>query len=118
MNKKEKGIILDTYKNMYYCNMIVQIDKLDAIRELKIMIDKLELKKERYEIENEIISERDGIKATAKYMYESIFEVFTKYEKYVHYDLNDIEMCYDNLEYKMTEEERKCDTAKINYLKN
>ena len=118
MNKKESNIILNTYKEIYRIHEVVKIDKADTIRELKIMIDALGMKKERYIIENEVIAERDNIKYSSLQMYEMIFNNFLKYGKYIHYDLDEIDVYYDDLQFRMTEEENKCYTAQVNYIES
>lgn len=116
MNKKEMNIILTTYKEAYNAQEILGFDKADTLRTLKFMIDSLGLEKQRYEIENDVIAERDHLNITTKEMYQIIFETFEKYNVYVNYDLDEIEMYYDNLQFKMTQEENKCHQARINYI--
>lgn len=116
MNKKESQIILNTYKQIYFAHTIVNIDKSDTIREFKFMLDNLGLKKERYIVENNIIAERDELTGTVKECYIMIFETFTRYGKYINYDLKEIQMYYDNLQYEFTEEDVKCHNARIKYI--
>lgn len=118
MNKKESKIILDTYKNVLYVHELCKIDKDDTRRELKNLLDALGMKKERYTIENEIISERDSFNYTIKEMYSLIFETFLKYGKYINYNMDEIDRCYYNLKYELTEEENKCYQAQIKYILN
>jgi hypothetical protein len=118
MNKKETSIILASYKHIYACNEVLNIDKTDTIREYRHMLEELGLKKEMYIIENEVICERDNIKYSSKQVYEMIFETFLKYNKYIHYDMNEIERYYDDLQFYFTDEENKCHIARINLLNN
>jgi hypothetical protein len=118
MNKKESAIILKSYKDIYYAHCILEIDKTDSRREFKFLLDTLGLKKERYIVENEIITEKENINCSSKSMYEMIFETFAKYNKYINYDLNEIDTIYDDLQFEMTEEDKKCHIARISYIEN
>lgn len=116
MNKKERKIILDTYKTIYRIHEIVKIDKSDSIREFKYLLDVLGMEKERYMIENEIIAERDNLTYMQKEMYSLIFETFSKYGKYIHYDLEEIDMYYNDLQFKMTDEENRCHKNQVHSI--
>lgn len=116
MNKNEKSIILNTYKEAYHCHNILNIDKTEVLYTLKFMVDSLGLKRERYIVENGIISEKLNLTSLEIQMYEMIFESFEKYGDYINYDLNQIDELYDDLKYQMTEEENKCHLARIKYL--
>lgn len=117
MNKKEKNIILENYKRAYHSQEILKNNKDDTRRTLKFMLDDLGLKKERYIIENEIISERDNISYMNKETYKMIFDTFLRHEKYIHYDLDEIDQYYFDLQYEMTDEENKYYLNQINYIK-
>jgi len=116
MNKKEIKTIVETYKRIYNVQEVVGIDKSDTIYELKFLLDSLGLKKERYIAENEVITERDELKSE-KAEYKMIFDDFIKYGVYVNYDLEEIEMYYDDLQFRMNDEEIGCNTARIDYIK-
>ena len=117
MNKTETNTIINIYKDMYYVHHIVNIDKSETLREFKFMIDKLGLKKQRYIVENKIIMERDEITGKAD-IYEMIFNDFILYNRYVHYDINEISNEYDELQFYMNDEQLKCNKARINYICN
>jgi hypothetical protein len=105
MNKCERELILTAYKNCYHVQEITGIDKQDTIRELKHLIDSLNLKRERYQTENEVITERDNIRLIPREMYSLIFDSFAKHGHLVHYDLQEIELIFAELQYEMTDEE-------------
>lgn len=117
MNKKEMQTILGTYKQIFHTHTVLRYDKADTVREFKFMLDSLNLKKERYIVENEVIAESKSMKSTVKSMYEMIFEDFAKYGRYINYDLEEIGLYYDNLQYELTEEENKCHVSRVNYIK-
>jgi len=116
MNKKEKDIILNTYREIYNIHNVLKIDKTDTLRDFKFMLKNLNLTKDMYMIENEIIAEQNNLSLTVKEMFRMIFETFAKYNVYVNYNIEEINMYYDNLQYEFTEEEIKCHKARINYI--
>ena len=117
MNKNEKNIILNTYKDKYYSNTI-GIDNKNTTTTLKILLDKLNLKEERYNIENEIISYNNNYGKITTDTFKMVIDDFKKYNVYVNYDIDDIENYYYDLTYKMTDEEVKCNNARIILLKD
>jgi len=118
MNKTEKAIILKQYHDMFYAQSVLEIDKSDSIREFSFLLKTLGMTKEKFEVENKILAEEKGITGTTKEMYSLIFESFAKYNCYVNYDLKEIDLYYDSLEWKMTQEKNKCHKARISYLTN
>jgi len=70
MTKKELNTILSAYKQIYYTYHIVKIDKSDALREFKFLLTSLNLKKELYQVENEVIAEANNLKLTVIEMYK------------------------------------------------
>lgn len=117
MNKKEKRIILNTYKQKYYAHTI-GIDNKNTITTLKMLLNELNLKEERYNIENEIISCNNNYGKITTDTFKMVFDDFKKYNVYVNYNIDDIENYYYDLTYKMTDEEIKCNNARINLLKD
>jgi len=117
MNNREKDIILSNFQNAFMVNELLKIDKQEVLREFRHLLSMLNLKKEMVEQENIVICERDNIKGTKKEMYQLIFEIFSKYGIYPHYNITEIDQYYDNLQYNMTEEENKCHKVRINYIK-
>jgi len=116
MTKQEKQTILSAYKQIYYTHHIVKIDKSDSLREFKFLLSSLNLKKESYQIENEVIIEANNLKLTVIEMYKMIFETFAKYNTYTNYNLSEIDIYYEELQWEMTEEENKCHKARIKYI--
>ena len=116
MTKQEKQTILSAYKQIYYTHHVVKINKSDALREFKFLLSSLNLKKELYQIENEVIIEANNLKLTVKEMYNMIFELFVKYNTYCNYDLEEIDIYYEELQWEMTEEENKCHKARVRYI--
>jgi len=116
MNKSEKSIILSTYKDIYYTHHVVKIDKSDALREFKFLLASLNLKKESYQVENEVIAEVKNMSLTVIEMYKMIFETFAKYNTYCNYNLEEIDIYYEELQWEFTEEENKCHKARIKYI--
>ena len=116
MTKNEKSIILSTYKDIYYTHDVVKIDKLDSLREFKFLLASLNLKKESYQVENEVIAEFNNMKLTVIEMYKMIFETFAKYNTYTNYNLEEIDIYYEELQWQFTEEENKCHKARVKYI--
>jgi len=116
MTKNEKSIILSAYKDIYYTHNIVKIDKSDSLREFKFLLNSLNLKKESYQVENEIIAETNNLKITVIEMYKMIFETFAKYNTYINYNLEEINIYYEELQWEFTEEENKCHKARVKYI--
>ena len=116
MNKKELNTILSVYKDIYYTHHVVKIDKSDSLREFKFLLTSLNLKKESYMVENKVIAEAENMSLTVKEMYNMIFESFVKYNTYCNYDLEEIDIYYEELQWEMTEEENKCHKASVRYI--
>jgi hypothetical protein len=116
MNKQEKNIILELYKEALYSHHILRIEKVEVLREYRYLLSKLEITKDRYAIENDIIAERDNISSSKKDMYTMIFDTFSKYNRYVNFNIDDINMVFDDLQYEMTEEEISCHNARMRYI--
>ena len=116
MTKNEKSIILSAYKDIYYIHHVVKIDKSDSLREFKFLLTSLNLKKESYMVENKVIAEAENMSLTVIEMYKMIFETFAKYNTYCNYNLEEIDIYYEELKWKFTEEENKCHKARIKYI--
>ena len=80
------------------------------------LMDSLNLNKERIEVENEVIVENNSYNIMIVGAFKSIFNDFAKYGKYVNYDINRIDTLYEELKYEMTEEEVKCNQARISII--
>ena len=114
MNKKEIATIKESYKAIYKNSLI---DKADMSRfNMKMLLDNLGLKKERYEVENEVIADNNNYKSMIVESFQMIAEDFEKYGVYVNYDLTEIENIFEDLQYEMTEEEIRCYNARINLI--
>jgi hypothetical protein len=117
LTSKEKEIILKSYADLYFAEKVLQFDKSETLYTLRFLLDNLQLKKDRYMVENEIISQRNNLAGTQKEMYLMIFETFAKYGRYINYDILEIESVYDDLQYEITDEEKRCHNARIEYIK-
>jgi hypothetical protein len=116
MNKKEQNIILNIYKEIYNTHNVLEIDKTDTLREFRFLLKNLNLTKEMYITENQIITEQNNLNLTVKEMFSMIFDTFAKYNIFVNYNIEEINLYYDNLQYEFTEEENKCHNARIKYI--
>lgn len=114
MNKKEIQTIKESYKITYKDSLTNTSDM--SRYHMKFLMDSLNLKKERYEVENEVIAENNNYKSMTIEAFQGIFEDFEKYGVYVNYDLDSIDNYFDKLKYKMTEEEIRCYNARINLI--
>ncbi|MDY5098764.1 MULTISPECIES: hypothetical protein [Clostridia] len=117
MNKKERNIILDTYKTILEIQSNTGIDKTDAIKEFKPMLDNLGLKADRYSIENKIIAKEMNLTGIKEEAYEMMFNDLVKYGIYENYGENLLNEIY-NLELEMSDEQLKCNKARINIIAN
>lgn len=118
MRKEEKQIILNQYENILRTDMVHNFDMADAKKEFKSLLKNLNLQTESYEVENKIISEKNGYKIDVKDSFQMIFEDFNKYNVLVNYNIDDIENIFEDLKYEMNEEEVKCNIARISYINN
>lgn len=114
MNKKEKEIMLKGYER----NLISLSEgfeyKKEVVREYSILLDGLGLMKEKYEVENKILADLNELNETEKDMYDMIIKDLNKYDIYCNY--SDIENYIYELEYEFTEEQLRCNKARIKYL--
>lgn len=117
MNKKEKEIILKRYELILNVNA-EGIDKQDSIREISNLLDLLDLTKERYMVENKVITETNKYHLAAIDMFEMLFDTAFKYGIYVNYDIDEIENIIDDLKWTMTEEEYNYSLKRIAVIKD
>lgn len=117
MNKKEKAILLDSYKRIYYTHELVGIDKSDSIHEFKFILNNLGLELDRYIIENKIIAEKMELKPTQEEAFEMMFNDCIKYGRYENYGKH-LVGAVEELKFNMTEEEKKCNAARIRTIEN
>lgn len=115
MTNKEKNILLKNYKRIYHQHLITDY-KNDSRLEFVNLLDALGLKTDRYIIENEVISELRQYNNIQREMFEMIFESFLKYGVYIHYDVKDIELFFDNLQFQMNDEEKRLYQVRINNI--
>lgn len=118
MNKQEKEILLNNYKENYNLHHILNYDKTDILINLKYLLDNLDLKKDRYIIENEIISEKEKYNFLQRESFKMIFEMYLKYNVYVNYDLKEIAGYFEDLQFIITDEEIRCHQARIRNIEN
>lgn len=117
MNKKEKNIILKSYERIFHVHTIEEIDKSDSIYEFKFILNNLGLELDRYIIENKIIAEKMELKPTQIEAYEMMFNDCVKYGYYENYGKHLIG-AIEELKFDMTEEEIKCNNARIRTIGN
>ena len=108
MNKKEREIILNKYEN------ILMYGDNSTIIEFKSLLNMLELEKDRFKIENKVIADKNDLSPLIIDMYDMIINDLNKYNVYCNY--LDVEELLYNIEYELTEEELKCNKARINYI--
>lgn len=116
MNKKEIQIIKESYRNVYKANLEYECNPASCV-DMRVLIDTLGLKEHRYEVENEVISDRNNYNAIIKDMFKMIFDDFKKHGIYVHYDLEEIDVYFYELQYEMSEEDISCYNSRMSYLK-
>jgi len=106
MNKKEKLILLNTYKEEYVLLKNGFDYKIDSIRTLKNLLNQLGLSNNRIEIENNIYFEINNIKGIAKAGYERLIEIIAKYNNDNIINVEDIEEILLAIEFELTEEHK------------
>ena len=106
MNKKEKLILLNTYKEEYVLLKNGFDYKIDSIRTLKNLLNQLGLSNNRIEIENNIYFEINNIKGIAKAGYERLIEIIAKYNNDNIINVEDIEEILLAIEFDLTEEHK------------
>lgn len=106
MNKKEKAIILQQYKNDYFNFKNGFEYKEDSVRSLKNILNQLNLKIERIKIENEVNIENWSNKA--KIYFKILFENL-EFKNFI-IDVESIEsgVVEDFIEYELNNEDKKC----------
>lgn len=107
MNKKEKSILLNTYKEEYTLLKNGFDYKMDSIRTLKNLLNQLGLNNDRIEIENNIYFEINNIKGMVKAGCERLIEIITKYNNDNIVNIEDIEEILFAIELELTEEHKK-----------
>jgi hypothetical protein len=117
MTSKEKDVILKNYKKIYKISLTKGFEyKDDARLEFTNLLDSLGLKKERYIIENQVLSELKQYNNIQVSMFEMIFDDFLKYGVYTHYDLQEIDIHYDTLQFSMSDDEKRLYQVRINNI--
>lgn len=107
MNKKEKSILLNTYKEEYTLLKNGFDYKMDSIRTLKHLLNQLGLNNDRIEIENNIYFEINNIKGMAKAGYERLIEIIAKYNNNIIVNAEDIEEILFSIEFELSDEHKK-----------
>lgn len=103
MNKKEVETIKESYKAMFKDSMALH--EQVGVSHMRELLDNLGLKKERYDIENEIILENNNFNEFTIGMFKMFVNEFVKYGKYSHYDLIEIKDIFDEVKYEMSDDE-------------
>lgn len=116
MNKKELSTIEKEY-NFTIQASLQGFNKDQELILLKRLMDNLGLKDNRYKIENREIIRYKEYNYIVKESFNSLYEDFKKYGYYTIMDVEEIEMAFDDLQYKMTDEEVKCNKARIRNIK-
>ena len=106
MNKKEKGIILDTYRRVKEINFYTGINKEDSTRDIGIMLIKLNLSDEKNQIDNEFYYKENNFSFLQKEGYNRLCEIAKTYLGYMPLAEDVEEMVYQ-LEYSLSEEHKK-----------
>lgn len=117
MNKKEKNTILDIYRGILVETHLIGLDKEDSKMEFTRLLDLLGLKEERYRVENKILAKKLELNEIQEEAYEMIFNDCIKYGVYAKYGNELLEAMY-NLEYDFTDEELKCNKARVELILN
>ena len=116
MKKSECKIIMVEYKKTVN-NVLSLVGGYEEKRCLGNLMDKLGLTDEKFITENECIIEYYGYNYIVKEQFKLLYESFKKYGYHIILDMDSIEDLFENLQYEMTEEERKCNAARINNIK-
>lgn len=106
MNKKEKEIILNQYRQILFTDRIVGIDKDDARHEMWALLNALGLENERIEIENNIYFEQHNLSYMQVQGYKTLVEIISKYVGR-NVNIDKIEVMLDAIEFELTEEHKK-----------
>ena len=80
-------------------------------------MDDMGLKLDRYIIENKIIAEKMGLTEIQKEAFEMMFNDCIKYGRYENYGKH-LVGAVEELKFDMTEEEKKCNAARIRTIEN
>lgn len=107
MNKKEKETILSQYERILYVNEITTNgDKFDSTREFAILLKNLGLENEKIEVENNIYFKKHNLNYIQIEGYKSLIKIISKY---INRNINvtDIEEMLDNIEFEITETDKK-----------
>lgn len=117
MNNKE----IKTIENKYYeiCKLVLMGYDYHKTTQQEIgnMMELLGLKKNKYIIENNAVIDHKSYNGIVREVFNMLFDNFVKYKVYTTFDIDDIEMYFENLQYNMTAEEIKCNKARIRIIK-
>ena len=115
MNKREKSTIIDIYRGILVDTYLRGLDKEDTRREFTRLLDLLGLKEERYRVENKILAKKMELTEVQEEAYEMMFNDCIKYGVYAKYGDELLDAVY-NLEFEFTEEELKCNKARVELI--
>ena len=106
MTKTELSILKENYKREYKESIINDNSYIKATKlALKQLLIELKQNKIIAEAENEIYMELKQFNYIKKEVFNNLFKTFEKYNVYITF--NDIEMYFDELQYNMTDDEKK-----------
>lgn len=106
MNKKEKSILLNTYKEEYTLLKNGFDYKMESISTLKFLLNQLNLNNDRIEVENNIYFEVNNITGMQRSGYKRLIEIIAKYNNNNVINVEDIEETLFNIEFELTEEHK------------
>lgn len=115
MNKMEKQIILEGYKTILEIH-IEGIDKIDSIKEYRILLNKLGLINERIKIENKVIAKVNNLLPSEIDIYDLLIDTLYNYHCIANY--TEVEEYFSLLKYDLNKEELMYAERRLNYLKS
>ena len=115
MNKMEKQIILEGYKTILEIH-IEGIDKIDSIKEYRILLNKLGLINERIKIENKVIAKVNNLLPSEIDIYDLLIDTLYNYHCIANY--TEVKEYFSLLKYDLNKEELMYAERRLNYLKS
>lgn len=116
MNKNEKNILLQSYKNILTVQRL-GYNKDDSKSEIKNILVKLGLENEVVKIENENFYKINKLTSMQVEGYENLNDILCKYTNKVS-NAEIIEDIFNSVEFELTEEHVKCSKACFNLINN
>lgn len=116
MNKKEKSIMLNSYKQILDA-VGRGFDKEDSKREIKSLLLDLGLEKDLIQLENKYFYEENNLTSMQVEGYENLNSILYKYTNRIT-EADNIFNVLENIKYNFTDEHKKCSQACINLIEN